>query len=73
MVRAMPCPGFGSDWWVSHAAVSLRLFTGTKATFVSKLVDPEKKQSHEKNKGSYYSKLPVRERQATCWGTRDSP
>lgn len=49
MVRVMPCPGFGSDWWVSHAVVSLCLFTGTKATFVSKLVDSEKKQSHEKN------------------------
>ena len=56
----MPCPGFGSDWWVNHVAVSLCLFTGTRATFVSKLVDSEKKQSHGEKKGSYYSKLPAR-------------
>ena len=45
--RAMPCPGFGSDCWVSHVAVSLCLFTETKATLVSTLVVSEKKQPHE--------------------------
>lgn len=25
----------GNDWWVSHVVVSLCLFTGTKAAFVS--------------------------------------
>lgn len=26
----------GNDWWVSHVALSLCLFTGTKAIFVFK-------------------------------------